>query len=182
MSSKDTVGISRDEAYALLKEHIKNEKTIGHCLASEAIMRSLARRFSQDEALWGVSGLLHDLDYEIVGEDMNTHGKKTGEILRKKGCSEALIDVIEKHNAEGLGLERNTQFEHALTCAESITGLIVATALVQPDKKLASVKPKSVTKRMKQTAFARPSAGNGFWNAKKSEFPSANSVCLAWKP
>ncbi|WP_211239151.1 HDIG domain-containing metalloprotein [Desulfatibacillum aliphaticivorans] len=155
MSSGNNIGITRDEALSLLKEHIKNERTISHCLASEAIMRALARRFSQDEELWGIAGLLHDLDYEIVNEDEYTHGKVAAEMLGEKGCCEALSDVIAKHNAEGLGLERTTQFEHALTCAESITGLITATALVQPDKKLSSVKPKSVKKRMKQTAFAR---------------------------
>ncbi len=155
MSSMETAGISREDALSLLKENIGNEKTVAHCLASEAIMRALARRFIQDEEFWGVAGFLHDLDYELVGEDMSAHGAKTGEILAAKGCSPALIDVIAKHNAEGLGLERTTQFEHALTCAESITGLIVATALVYPDKKLASVKAKSITKRMKQTAFAR---------------------------
>ncbi|MBI9077243.1 MAG: HDIG domain-containing protein [Desulfatibacillum sp.] len=155
MSSKESVGISREEALSLLREYVQNEKTVGHCLASEAIMRALARRFSQDEELWGLSGLLHDLDYEIIGEDMSVHGKKAGEILEAKGCSPTLIEVIAKHNAEGLGLERTTQFEHALACAESITGLIAATALVQPDKKLASVKAKSVAKRMKQNAFAR---------------------------
>lgn len=155
MSENTEAGISRDEALNLLRQHLKNEKLIAHCLATEAIMRALAVKFDEDEMLWGISGLLHDLDYELTGEDSSTHGEETAKVLKEKGVSPAIIDVIRKHNAEGLGLERTTFFEHALTCAETITGLIVATALVYPDKKIASVKPKSVLKRMKTPHFAR---------------------------
>jgi putative nucleotidyltransferase with HDIG domain len=148
-------GITRDDALELLKRHLKNEKLVAHCLATEVIMRALAIKFEEDESVWGLSGLLHDLDYEITGEDSSTHGEETAKILNEKGILPAIVDVIRKHNAEGLGLERTTLFEHALTCAETITGLIVATALVYPDKKIASVKPKSVLKRMKTSHFAR---------------------------
>ena len=148
-------GITREDALELLKEHLKNDKLIAHCLATEAIMRELAVKFGKDETLWGISGLLHDLDYERTGEDSSSHGEETAKVLHENGVSPVIIDVIRKHNAEGLGLERATVFEHALTCAESITGLIVATALVYPDKKIASVKPKSVLKRMKTPHFAR---------------------------
>ena len=178
MSSVDSAGISREDALALLKAHVKNKKTQAHCLASEAIMRALAKRFSEDEDLWGIAGLLHDLDYELVGEDMSAHGAKAGEMLKEKGCSPLLVDVIAKHNAEGLGLVRTTRFEHALTCAESITGLIVATALVYPDKKIASVKPKSVTKRMKQTAFARAVSRERVLECEKIGMPIAEFSAL----
>jgi len=155
MSTTDDPGITRDEAMVLLKEHLKNEKLLSHCVASEAIMRALAPRFDEDPDIWGIAGLLHDLDYEITHGDETLHGEEGAKILEAKGVSPLLADVIRKHNAEGLGLERTTVFEHALTCAESITGLIVATALVYPDKKIASVKAKSVTKRMKTQHFAR---------------------------
>jgi len=155
MSDNAETGITRDEALYLLREHLKNDKLIAHCLATEAIMRALARKFEEDESMWGLAGLLHDLDYEITGEDSSIHGEETAKVLRKKGVSEGIVDVIRKHNAEGLGLERTTVFEYALTCAETITGLIVATALVYPDKKIASVKPSSVLKRMKTPHFAR---------------------------
>ena len=155
MSDDVKTGISREDALKLLKEHLKNDKLIAHCLATEAIMRALAIKFVKDEALWGISGLLHDLDYELTGEDSSAHGEETAKVLEEKGVSPAIIDAIRKHNAEGLGLERTTLFEHALTCAETITGLIVATALVYPDKKIASVKPTSVLKRMKTPHFAR---------------------------
>jgi len=155
MSIHSTTGITRNEAIELLKKHLKNEKLIAHCMASEAIMRALADKFGEDPDLWGLAGLLHDLDYEITGEDPSLHGAETAGILEKKGVSPALTEVIKKHNAEGLGLERSTLFEHCLACAETITGLIVATALVYPDKKIAGVKPKSITKRMKTPHFAR---------------------------
>ena len=118
-------------------------------------MRSLARKFDEDEDLWGMAGLLHDLDYQVTGENSEEHGLETEKILMEKNVSPAIIDAIKKHNAEGLGLERSRRIEFALTCAETITGMIVATALIYPDKKLASVKPKSVTKRMKTKHFAR---------------------------
>ncbi len=155
MSTGNGPGISRDEAMELLKTHLKNDRLISHCVASEAIMRALAARFDEDPETWGIAGLLHDLDYEITGEEENRHGAETAVILKQKGVAPAVIDAIKKHNAEGLGLTRTTTFDHALTCAETITGLIVATALVYPDKKIAGVKPKSVTKRMKTAHFAR---------------------------
>jgi len=155
MSTSTDPGITREEAIHLLKEHLKNEKLISHCLATEAIMRALARKLGEDELLWGLAGLLHDLDYEKTGEDPASHGAETARILEERGVLPLLSDVIKKHNAEGLELERTTLFEHLLTCAESITGLIVATALVYPDKKIAGVKPKSITKRMKTRHFAR---------------------------
>lgn len=148
-------GISRDEAMALLKQYLKNERLISHSIASEAIMSHLAKKLGENEHDWAMAGLLHDLDYELVQEDASRHGDVAARILCEMGVSEAITDVIRKHNAEGLGLERKTAFEHALTCAETVTGMIVATALVYPDKKISSVNVKSVTKRMKTPHFAR---------------------------
>ena len=155
MPESNSTGISREEALGLLSSHIKNEKTLDHSLASEAIMRKLARRLGEDEELWGMAGLLHDLDYEITGEDMTRHGLIAAQLLKERGANPILADAVAKHNAEGLGLSRSSRLEHALVAAESITGMIIATALVYPDKKIASVKPKSVTKRMKTPQFAR---------------------------
>ena len=150
-----SIGISREDALTLLKKHLKNERLISHCIASEVIMRHLAKRLNEDSDAWGIAGLLHDLDFEMTNEIESKHGAVAAEILEKEGVSSDIIEAIKTHNAEGLGLTRITMFDHALTCAESITGLIVATALVYPDKKIASVKPKSITKRMKTPHFAR---------------------------
>ncbi len=179
MSTADTPGIERDEAMGLLKEHLKNDKLIAHCVASEAIMRALAAKFGEEPEMWGLAGLLHDLDYEITNEAPSRHGAEAAEMLEGRGVSPLLADVIKKHNAEGLGLERSTRFEHALTCAETITGLIVATTLVYPDKKIASVKPKSVTKRMKTPHFARAVSRERIKECEKIGIPLNEFVAIS---
>lgn len=145
--------ITRTEALNLLREYIKNERMIQHCLASEAVMKALARRLGQDEEAWGIAGLLHDIDVEITNADPKVHGQKAAEILNGK-VTDDIIDAIAMHNEDSAGAPRSTVFHHALAAGETITGLITATTLVYPDKKIASVKPKSVVKRMKEKAFA----------------------------
>ncbi|MFP4476892.1 MAG: HDIG domain-containing metalloprotein [Desulfatibacillaceae bacterium] len=170
---------TRDRALALVRENIANERTVNHCLASEAVMRALARHFGEDEQAWGIAGLVHDLDYEIVEEAEDRHGKVAGEMLEKAGAPAEVVNAVVKHNAEGLGLERSTRFEHALTCAETITGMIVATTLVYPDRKIASVKPKSVTKRMKTAHFARAVSRERIMECEAIGLPLAEFVALA---
>jgi putative nucleotidyltransferase with HDIG domain len=148
-------GISHEQALELMEQHLDTESIRKHCLASEAIMRALAPRFGEDPDLWSLVGLLHDLDYNETRDRMTQHTILTGEILRGRGVHELVIEAIQSHNAENLGITRNKPIHFALTAAETITGLIVATALVYPDKKLASVKAKSVRKRMKEKEFAR---------------------------
>lgn len=152
---KQSVPVTREEALKLLKSYVHQENLIKHSLATEAIMRSLAKRFGEDPDKWGIAGLLHDLDYEETYESPEEHGKKTAEILKERRFPQDMIDAILAHNAEALGIVRKTRFDFAITCSECITGLITATALVYPDKKLKSVKPKSITKRMKEKGFAR---------------------------
>ncbi len=147
-------GINRDRALQLLNQHLNNPNLIKHCLASEAVMRTLARHFGEDEELWGLTGLLHDLDVEMTLEDLASHTHETVRILREEGAAEKIIDAIRMHNEEAHGDKRDERFHHALAAGETITGLIIATALVYPDKKLASVKPKSVRKRYKEKLFA----------------------------
>lgn len=147
--------MNRDEALNLLKEQIKKEVLIKHCLAAEAIMLKLAKELGEDEEQWGLCGLLHDLDFELTSQKPEEHTLIASEMLRQKGLSEDIIVAIQEHNAEAVGRNRETKMGIALTCSESITGLIVATTLILPDKKIASLKPKSVRKRMKEKAFAR---------------------------
>jgi putative nucleotidyltransferase with HDIG domain len=145
---------NRDGALNLLNRMIQQPNLIKHCLATEAIMRHLARRLGEDEELWGLTGLLHDIDLEQTRGDQTQHARLGAQILEKEGFPQAGVQAVLAHNGEVLGIDRQTPLEHALTCAETVTGLIVATALVYPDKKLASVKTKSVTKRMKEKRFA----------------------------
>ncbi len=147
--------MTRDEGFQLLKQHLTLDYLIKHCLAAEAIMRKLAEHFGEDVEAWGLVGLLHDLDYDSTKDDPKQHSLKTAEILKEQDFPEELIYAITAHNAENTGVERKSRIDYAITCGESITGLIVATALVYPDKKVASVKPKSIKKRMKEKAFAR---------------------------
>lgn len=144
----------REEALELLKHYIKNERMLGHSYATEAVMRALARKLGQNEEKWGMAGLLHDLDLELVNTDLSIHTRETEKILREKGVDPDIIDAIKMHNEDAWNTKRNSSFHHALAAGETITGMIVATALVYPDKKLSSVKAKSVTKRMKEKLFA----------------------------
>lgn len=146
--------VSREESVSLLKQYIKNDKMFAHSLASEAVMRAVARHLGENEQEWGIAGLLHDIDVEITNADMKTHGLKAVEILNEKGYKPEIIDAIKMHNEEATGVQRSEKFHHALAACETITGLIFATALVYPDKKLSSVKARSVTKRMKEKIFA----------------------------
>lgn len=145
---------SRDKALIRLQEHIHNEKTIIHCLASEAVMRALARRLGEDQDRWGLTGLVHDIDVEFTKADPKVHALKAEELLAGLGLDSEMIDAIRMHNDEATGIPRSTMFQHALASGETITGLIYATTLVYPDKKIASVKYKSIRKRMKEKAFA----------------------------
>jgi putative nucleotidyltransferase with HDIG domain len=148
-------GITRERALELLNRHLTNANLIKHCLASEAVMRALARHFSEDEELWGLTGLLHDLDVEETLDDPANHTRVTARVLTEEGVAAEIVEAIRMHNAEAAyGTRREIRFHHALAAGETITGLITATALVYPDKKLASVKPKSVRKRYKEKAFA----------------------------
>jgi putative nucleotidyltransferase with HDIG domain len=155
MTDKLELGVSPEKAREIFHQYVRTENLIKHCLASEAIMRALARRLGEDETLWGVTGLLHDLDFEETKEDPPSHTLKTAQILAEKGVNAITIQAIKAHNAEALGIDRTHPIDFALTAAENITGLIVATALVYPDKKLSSVKVSSVIKRMKEKAFAK---------------------------
>jgi putative nucleotidyltransferase with HDIG domain len=146
--------MTRDDAEGLLKTHVKSERMLDHSYASEAVLRALARRLGRDEEKWGLAGLLHDIDIEVVVGDLARHGIEAERILAEAGIDPEIIDAVKMHNEAVCGQRRSTEFQHALAAGETVTGLCVATALVYPDKKLGSVKVKSVTKRMKEKAFA----------------------------
>lgn len=145
--------INREEAVKMLEENISSENMKKHCYASEAVLRAIARKLGRDEEEWGIAGLLHDIDVELTNADPYTHGPYSEKLLKGKISGEAL-DAIVMHNEVATGKERTTEFQHALAAGETITGLITATTLVYPDKKIAGVKTKSITKRMNERAFA----------------------------
>lgn len=142
------------EAEELLKLHIKSPSMLRHCYASAAVMGALAARLGEDAGKWALAGLLHDIDVEITNADLSVHGLKAVELLKEKNYPSDLIEAVMMHNEKAHGRKRSDRFHHALASAETITGLIMATAMVYPDRKLASVKTKSVVKRMKERNFA----------------------------
>ncbi|NOZ02523.1 MAG: HDIG domain-containing protein [Deltaproteobacteria bacterium] len=145
---------TRDDAIELLKRYISSDYTVKHSLASEAILRGLARKLGHDEDLWGITGLLHDLDYEEIDGDPKRHGLRTAEILKEMDYPAEGVDAIRAHNGDELDIPCVTPLDFGLTAGESISGLIFATALILPSKNLADVKPKSVRKRIKEKRFA----------------------------
>ncbi len=148
--------MNREQALEAVKEFVKNKNSIKHMLAVEAVMRSLARRFGEDEEVWGVAGLVHDIDMEIVDyrNVPEEHGKKGADILKEKGFSAEIIDAALAHNKE-TGKKRETLLQKAIYCTDPLTGLIVASVLVLPSKKLADLSSENVLKRYKEKAFAR---------------------------
>lgn len=147
--------ITYPEAKALWEKYLTTETLRYHTRESEMVMRKLAGYFNADEELWGIAGLLHDLDLDIIGEDYSRHGYKTVEILRKEGYDiPELFEPIIAH-AEGVTeAKRTTDFDIILAAAENITGIITAYVLILPEKKIEKVKVKSIKKRLKQLRFA----------------------------
>lgn len=145
----------RQDAWDLVCEYTKNINLRRHMLAVEAGMRAYARRFGEDEDLWGLVGLIHDFDYEQF-PDVATDGHPNAgaPVLRERGYEETVTRAVLSHATEVTGVERQTQMEHALYAVDDLTGLIVAVALVRPSKNIRDVKVKSVKKKWKDKAFA----------------------------
>ena len=164
------LGINYKTAQELVEKYITDPVTKLHLRESEVIMRALAKRFYKEEQpavaeamadKWGIIGLLHDIDWDLVkNNDVENHCIKSAEILREAGGSDILIQIIQSH---GYGMEeipalkeksRQKPIEYYLVAAETLTGLIYASALMQPEKKLATVELKSLKKKFKNKGFA----------------------------
>lgn len=145
--------MTREEALDSIKANVENGNLIKHMLATEAIMRAIARHLNEDEEVWGLTGLIHDIDMELTGGDMKEHSKLGADLARELGASEAMAHAILCHN-EAHGIPMETELDKALFCADPLTGLIIAATLVRPDKNLAGLEAKSVKKRFKEKGFA----------------------------
>ncbi len=146
---------SRDEAYALLCEWVQSESLRRHMLAVEASLRSYAGYYGEDEELWGITGLLHDLDYERFADmedQVNGHPRTELRLFRERGYPPELIHAVEAH-ATFLGVPRESLLDKALLACDELTGLIQACAYVRPDRDLRNVELKSVKKKWKDKAF-----------------------------
>ena len=144
--------MTRQEALDSIRINIENQNMIKHMLATEAIMRALARKLGEDEEEWGLTGLLHDIDLELVEDDPDSHSKLGADIAQDLGASEVMAHAILCHN-EAHGIPRETKLDKALFCTDPLSGLITAAALVHPDK-LKGLTAKSVMKRFREKRFA----------------------------
>ncbi|MCX8025105.1 MAG: HDIG domain-containing protein [Thermanaerothrix sp.] len=144
--------MNRDEALAIVTEYVKNENLIHHMLAVEAAMRFYAEKLGQDVELWGITGLLHDFDWEIH-PTLEEHPQAGAPILRARGVPEDIVRAILSH-ADHTGVPRVTLMEKALYACDEITGLITAVALVRPSRSLYDLTAASVKKKWKERSFA----------------------------
>ncbi len=145
-------GPTRDDAWDLVCEWISSDSLRKHVLGVEAAMRAYARREGADEALWGITGLVHDLDYEQFPDPDTGHPRIALEELRKRGYPEELLDAVAGH-AEYLNVPRETSLAKTLFAVDELSGFIAACALVRPTG-IEGLKPKSVRKKLKQPSFA----------------------------
>ncbi|MDI6860746.1 MAG: HDIG domain-containing protein [Caldisericia bacterium] len=146
--------MNREEAINLIKEKLQDVNLVNHSLAVGAIMKGVAKFLGQDEKRWELCGILHDIDYSETKDDPNNHSLVGGEILKSMGFDDEFVNAVKSHN-EIHGIPRESLLAKALFAADPLSGLIVATALVMPDKKLMSVKASSVMKKFKTKEFAR---------------------------
>jgi putative nucleotidyltransferase with HDIG domain len=143
---------SRDEAWSLVEEWVQSESLRKHLLGVETGMRAYARERGEDEELWGVTGLLHDLDYERYPDLETGHPRMALELFRERGYPQELIDAVAGH-AERLGVPRETPLAKTLYAVDELSGFIAACALVRPTG-IEGMTPKSVKKKLKQPSFA----------------------------
>lgn len=142
--------MQREAAIGLCREKAEKETTVRHLISVEGVMRALARRFEQDEALWALTGLFHDLDQDQTHEDASRHAYVAAEWLREAGVDERVVNGVLAHAHEEF---RTDLMAKAVVHADAVAGLLVAAALVRPEK-TAGMKVSSVKKKLKEKAFA----------------------------
>lgn len=155
--------ISREEAFKLVEKYVTTPWLKLHMRESEVIMRALAKKFDEDDEVWGISGLIHDLDYDYVGKDPKRHVVEFDKILEMESLvvgediPEEMYHAIKSHYEEHPDIQqkRESKLDYALSASETISGFLVACALVQPDKKISSVDVESVKKKFKKKDFAK---------------------------
>lgn len=146
--------MERSKALTTLKKYINNKNLLKHMLATEAVMSKLAQHFDQDVQLWALAGLLHDIDYNETADDPARHSLVGGEILTAMGLPDELVHAVKAHN-DYHGLPRTGLLDKALYAADPVTGLIVAGALVKPEKSLAAIDVSFLMNRFNEKSFAK---------------------------
>jgi putative nucleotidyltransferase with HDIG domain len=145
--------LSRNEAYELLKKNLKTKNLIKHSLAVEAILQEMAKKLGENQELWGIIGLLHDLDYDFTKNEPERHSLVTIKILGDLLPKEA-INAIKAHNYQYTTQIPQTYIDKSLIAADAVSGLVIAAALVMPSKKISEVTPKALMTKFKDKSFA----------------------------
>ena len=146
--------LNREDALRLVRKYLKDDKLVKHCYAVEAIMKKIGKRLGKDEELWGITGLLHDLDYEYTKDHPEKHANLTVQILDGL-IPEVCINAIKAHNYTHTDYIPTTSIDKALIASDAVSGLIIASALVMPSKKLSDVKLETLIKKFKDLSFAK---------------------------
>ncbi len=145
--------VTRESAWRLLTEYTRSESLRKHALTVETLMRAYARKYGEDEEIWGIVGLLHDFDYEMFPE-FPDHPSKGAEILRQNGYPGDIVYAISSH-VDVMNLPRHNLLCKAVFACDELAGFLVASALVRPGKSIVGMEAKSVRKKLKDKAFAR---------------------------
>lgn len=145
--------MDRSAAIALLNQYVHDEHLLKHCLATGAVMKALAAHLGEDESRWEMMGILHDIDFTLVRGDMQQHGSRGAELLLQQGFDADFAQIVQRHNHFLHNSAYERQVEIALQAADSVSGLVIACALVKGGK-LSLVTPKTVTKKAKERMFA----------------------------
>jgi putative nucleotidyltransferase with HDIG domain len=143
--------LEREEAIGAVRSSVKNERLFKHMLAVEAVMKALAKRLGEDEASWGLAGLVHDVDYDETADKPEKHGILGAAYLRDLGVAEEVLQAVESHAGHR---NRASRMDKALYAVDPLTGLIVAAALMHPSKKIAAIDTEFVLNRFKEKRFA----------------------------
>jgi putative nucleotidyltransferase with HDIG domain len=143
--------VKREDAMTLVKENVKNKNLIKHMIAVEACMRAMARHFDEDVEMWGLAGLLHDIDYDTTKESPEEHGMVGAAMLEEKGVSKEIVHAVRAHPGH---VKCESLMDKSLFACDPITGLVVAAALMHPSKRIAEIDTDFVLRRFKEKRFA----------------------------
>jgi len=144
--------MDRDAAWQLLTENVTNKNLRKHCLAAEAVMRALACRLAEDEGLWALAGLVHDVDYDQTAKKPDLHAELGAQMLEERGYPPELVGAVRAHAGKK---SVETKMEQALYACDPLTGFIVACTLIHPEKKLSAIDLQFMKNRFAEKSFAR---------------------------
>jgi len=162
---------------ASVEANVEDTNLVKHMLATEAIMRALARRFHEDEDEWGLVGLMHDIDVELTADDPRLHSTLGADLAKDLGATPDMCHAILCHNAVH-GIPCHSLMSKALFCTDPLTGLITAAALVRPDKSLSGVTTASIMKRFKEKRFAAGASRENIATCQQIELELEEFVSL----